>query len=73
LFELAAELAPSIIFMDEVDALLSSRSSNEHDSMRRLKTEFLVQFDGVASGGGEGEEAPRILVIGATNRPQVGA
>ncbi|GBF97655.1 spastin [Raphidocelis subcapitata] len=63
LFRLAAEAAPSIVFIDEIDSLLSARGSGEHDAARRLKTEFLVQFDGVATG-----DAP-VVVIGATNRP----
>ncbi|GIL96612.1 hypothetical protein Vretimale_2399 [Volvox reticuliferus] len=67
LFELAAERQPSIIFMDELDSLLSARGrSGEGDAARRLLTEFLVQFDGV---GGAGRE--RVVVVGATNRPQV--
>lgn len=49
--------------MDEVDALLSSRREGEHDAARRLKTEFLVQFDGLAT-----DAADKILVLGATNR-----
>ena len=37
----------NILFVDEVDSLLSERKESEHDATRRLKTEFLVQFDGV--------------------------
>ncbi len=35
------------VCVDEVDALLSRRRESEHDSMRRLKNEFLLSFDGV--------------------------
>ena len=34
--------------LDEVDSLLTERKESEHDAMRRLKTEFLIQFDGVS-------------------------
>ena len=47
LFSLARENRPSIIFIDEVDALCGSRSENESESARRIKTEFLVQMQGV--------------------------
>ena len=47
LFALARELQPAIIFLNEVDALLSRRGESEHDAMRRLKNEFLSSFDGV--------------------------
>jgi SpoVK/Ycf46/Vps4 family AAA+-type ATPase len=39
-------------FPDEVDALLGRRSESDHDAMRRLKNEFLLQFDGVRKRSG---------------------
>ncbi|XP_052868380.1 vacuolar protein sorting-associated protein 4-like [Anopheles cruzii] len=65
LFELARSHKPSIIFIDEVDSLCSARSDNESESARRIKTEFLVQMQGVGSDN-EG-----ILVLGATNTPWI--
>lgn len=64
LFELARQHKPSIIFIDEVDSLCGSRNENESEAARRIKTEFLVQMQGVwglpwwdklAWGGGPGE------------------
>lgn len=65
LFEMAreAEGSRSIIFLDEVDSLCGSRQEGESDSTRRVKTEFLVQMDGV------GKTEGGVLVLGATNVP----
>ncbi|CAD7088648.1 unnamed protein product [Hermetia illucens] len=65
LFAVAAVNQPSVIFIDEVDSLLCQRSETEHESSRRIKTEFLVQLDGAMTS-----EEERILIVGATNRPQ---
>lgn len=49
-----------------MDSLLSERSTNEHEASRRLKTEFLVEFDGLPTN----PESDRVIVMAATNRPQ---
>ena len=78
LFSLAKALAPSIIFVDEIDSLLSSRSGGEHEATRRIKTEFLIQWSDLqrAAAGREQSEkekergdASRVLVLAATNLP----
>ncbi|KAL0215883.1 hypothetical protein P9112_008067 [Eukaryota sp. TZLM1-RC] len=63
LFTLARENKPSIIFIDEIDSLCSARSDNESEASRRIKTEFLVQMQGV------GNVSDGILILGATNIP----
>ncbi|XP_024032847.1 spastin isoform X2 [Morus notabilis] len=65
LFMVAKSRQPSVIFMDEIDSMMSTRQANENDASRRLKSEFLIQFDGVASNHND-----LVIVIGATNKPQ---
>ncbi|KAE8650266.1 spastin isoform X2 [Cucumis sativus] len=65
LFMVAKSRQPSVIFMDEIDSVMSSRHAGEHEASRRLKSEFLVQFDGVTSNSTD-----LVIVIGATNKPQ---
>lgn len=77
LFGLAKVLAPSIIFVDEIDSLLSQRSgSGEHEATRRIKTEFLIQWSdlqraaaGRESSDKDGGDPNRVLVLAATNLP----
>lgn len=65
LFAVARCHEPAVIFIDEIDSLLTQRSESEHESSRRIKTEFLVQLDGATTSNNE-----KLLLIGATNRPQ---
>lgn len=79
LFQLAKALAPSIIFVDEIDSLLSARGGgSEHEATRRIKTEFLIQWSDLAKAAAGREtsekdkergDASRVLVLAATNLP----
>jgi len=64
LFQMARGEKSSIIFIDEVDSMTGNRSEGENESTKRVKTEFLVQMDGVGNESGN-----RLLVLGATNLP----
>ncbi|CAJ2663496.1 unnamed protein product [Trifolium pratense] len=65
LFGVASCRQPAVIFVDEIDSLLSQRKSDgEHEASRRLKTQFLIEMEGFDGGNDQ------ILLIGATNRPQ---
>ncbi|KAI7224808.1 ATPase family AAA domain-containing protein 1 [Hortaea werneckii] len=66
-FSLARKLQPAIVFIDEIDAVLGTRRSGEHEASGMVKAEFMTHWDGLASAT-RAEGGQRIVVLGATNR-----
>jgi transitional endoplasmic reticulum ATPase len=66
MFKKAKQAAPCIIFFDEIDALVPSRNGGGSDAhvAERVLSQFLTELDGV-------EELKGVLVLGATNRPDM--
>ncbi|MEM1536067.1 MAG: CDC48 family AAA ATPase [Candidatus Pacearchaeota archaeon] len=62
LFEQASKNAPSIIFIDEIDAIAPKREESMGEVERRVVSQLLTSMDGLKARG-------RVIVIGATNRP----
>lgn len=82
MFDLGRENKPSIIFIDEIDAICSARGEgNESESSKRIKTEFLVQMNGIVEFRvnifsllilimlGVGNSMDGVLILAATNMP----
>ena len=66
IFRKAKQAAPCIVFFDEIDSLLPARSEGGRTShvSERVLSQFLTEMDGV-------EELRGVLVLGATNRPDL--
>ncbi|KAF9069916.1 hypothetical protein BDP27DRAFT_1324801 [Rhodocollybia butyracea] len=67
-FSLARKIAPCVIFLDEIDALFSARTSSRDSGSsfahRGIITEFMQEMDGLKTSRDD-----NVIVIGATNRP----
>lgn len=63
LFDLAKYYQPSTIFIDEIDSIMSQREGGEHEGSRRMKTELLIQMDGL------NRHHEHIFLLAASNLP----
>ncbi|MCD6591075.1 MAG: ATP-binding protein [Candidatus Aenigmarchaeota archaeon] len=64
LFEKARSMQPSVIFMDEFDAIMLSRDSDIHEGTRRVISQILVEIEGFRTAKDE-----KVILIAATNKP----
>ena len=64
LFTLARKIAPCIIFIDEIDSLLRSRGTHDHEATAMIKAQFMQMWDGLET------TSESVIVMGATNRPK---
>lgn len=62
IFKEAQEKSPTIIFMDEIDAIAPKREEATNEVERRMVSQLLTLMDGIGSRG-------HVIVVGATNRP----
>ena len=64
MFTLARKIAPCIIFIDEIDSLLRSRGTHDHEATAMIKAQFMQMWDGLET------TSESVVVMGATNRPK---
>ena len=70
LFRRARLASPSIIFFDEVDAIATKRGGGNSGGGERLLSQLLTELDGIQSGS-DVETRKRVVVVCATNRPDL--
>lgn len=70
LFDLARHHAPSTIFIDELDSVMGQRggggADGEHEGSRRMKTEMLIQMDGLMNSA---DDSAQVFLLAASNLP----
>jgi len=64
IWSVAHRLAPSLLFVDEMDCLFRARTQQDHEATAAFQAEWLTHWDGLLT-----RDSARVLVIGTTNRP----
>lgn len=64
-FSLAVKLQPCIVFIDEIESFLRTRTQHDHEATAMMKTQFMSLWDGLIT-----DPACTVIIMGATNRPQ---
>ncbi|XP_053611226.1 outer mitochondrial transmembrane helix translocase isoform X2 [Plodia interpunctella] len=64
-FSLAVKLQPCIVFIDEIESFLRTRTQHDHEATAMMKTQFMSLWDGLIT-----DSDCTVIIMGATNRPQ---
>ncbi|KAL4714859.1 hypothetical protein ACJJTC_012531 [Scirpophaga incertulas] len=64
-FSLAVKLQPCIVFIDEIESFLRTRTQHDHEATAMMKTQFMSLWDGLIT-----DNDCTVIIMGATNRPQ---
>ncbi|XP_045500477.1 outer mitochondrial transmembrane helix translocase isoform X2 [Colias croceus] len=64
-FSLAVKLQPCIVFIDEIESFLRTRTAHDHEATAMMKTQFMSLWDGLIT-----DPSCTVIIMGATNRPQ---
>ncbi|XP_075980175.1 no mitochondrial derivative isoform X2 [Anticarsia gemmatalis] len=64
-FSLAVKLQPCIVFIDEIESFLRTRTQHDHEATAMMKTQFMSLWDGLIT-----DPSCTVIIMGATNRPQ---